>query len=96
MSLTDEQIANIIFNETRSLSGEKIAEARKNIAHTILNALALSDKRPKTAPAEAHVPKQESETYQHCTAAVAAAKKEAVNKIDPTHGKFQSSCRLDG
>lgn len=86
MSLTDEQIANIIFNETRSLSGEKIAEARKNIAHTILNALASSDRRPKTAPAEAHVPKQESDTYTHCIAAVAAARKEDANKIDPTHG----------
>ncbi|MGN6526643.1 MAG: hypothetical protein ACTHL8_09660 [Burkholderiaceae bacterium] len=39
MALTDAEIANVVFNETRSLSGEDIATARKNVAHSIMNAI---------------------------------------------------------
>ncbi len=86
MALTDQQMANIIFNETRSLSGEGIAEARKNIAHSIINALANSRSRPKTGPSTAHVPKQESAIMEACVAAVAAAKAERLQKLEPTQG----------
>jgi len=86
MALTDQQIANIIFNETRSLSGEPIAAARKNIAHSIINAQAKSGKRPKTGPTVAHVPKQEGETYSACVAAVTAARDDRAQNIDPTSG----------
>jgi hypothetical protein len=41
MALTDAPIANVVFNETRSLSGDGIVEARKNIVHSIINAKAL-------------------------------------------------------
>jgi hypothetical protein len=36
--LTVQGVGNIVFNETRSLSGDKIQDARKNIAHSIFNA----------------------------------------------------------
>jgi hypothetical protein len=86
MALTDDQIANIIFNETRSLSGEKIAEARQNVAHSIINAQAKSGKRPLTGPTVAHVPKQESDAYDACVAAVKAARDAIAKNIDPTSG----------
>lgn len=86
MALTDAQIANIIFNETRSLSGENIAEARKNIAHSILNAQAAAGKRPKTGPTVAHVPDQESDIYSACVSATAAAREDRAKSADPTGG----------
>jgi hypothetical protein len=36
--LSVQEIGNIIFNETRSLSGDSIQSARENIAHAIINA----------------------------------------------------------
>lgn len=36
--LSDDQIANIIFNETRSFSGEQLDEARLAMANAIVNA----------------------------------------------------------
>ena len=86
MALTDSEIANIIFNETRSLSGGSISEARKNIAHSIINAQAATGKRPKTGPTVAHIPKQESTTYELCVAAVSSARDERKIKIDSTSG----------
>lgn len=86
MALTDKEIANIIFNETRSLTGDDIATARKNIAHSVINAQAASGKRPKTGPTVAHVPDQESAVYAACTQAVTDARAERAKSIDPTKG----------
>jgi hypothetical protein len=86
MALTDQQMASIIFNETRSLSGDSIAEARKNIAHAIINAQASTGRRPATGPTVAHVPKQEKEIYTACIEAVTAARAERAKGIDPTQG----------
>jgi|GEM_PF-3815274 len=86
MALTDKEIANIIFNETRSLSGEGIDEARKNIAHSIINAQESIGRRPKTGPTIAHVPDQESDTYSACAEAVTAAREERAKRLDPTGG----------
>ena len=86
MALTDSQIANIVFNETRSLSGDKIAEARKNIAHSIINAQASTGKRPKTGPIVAHIPKQENDIHAACVDAVAAARADRIGNLDPTGG----------
>ena len=86
MALTDKQIANIIFNETRSLSGDAIAEARKNVAHSIINVQASTGRRPKTGPTVAHVPKQEDDTYAACVEAVTAARAERAKNLDPTGG----------
>jgi hypothetical protein len=85
-ALTDQQMANIVFNETRSLSGDAISDARKNIAHTLINAQLKPGRRPETGPTVAHIPKQESDAYQACVAAVAAAREERKNQIDPTKG----------
>lgn len=50
-TLTDDEIANSIFNETRSLSGSNIDEARRLIAHTIINGdEQYGNGRPTTAP----------------------------------------------
>lgn len=86
MSLTDGQIANIVFNETRSLSGSGIQEARINIVHSIINALANVRQRPRTGPTVAHVPQQESAVYDDCVAAVTSARANRQANIDPTSG----------
>lgn len=86
MPLTDKEIANIIFNETRSLSGAKVVDARKNIAHSIWNAQANSGGRPKTGPTSAKVPKQEGDAYDQCTNAVVAARLDRAKGVDPTSG----------
>ena len=86
MALTDKEIANIIFNETRSLSGGDIATARKNVAHSILYAQAKSGSRPKTGPTSAKVPKQEDSAYGECTNAAVAARLERAKSLDPTIG----------
>lgn len=86
MALTDTEIANVVFNETRSLSGDDIATARKNVAHSIMNAIDKSGARPRTGPTVAHVPKQESATYEACVTAVKAARDDRAAKLDPTNG----------
>ena len=85
--LTDEQIANIIFNETRSLSGKRVAEARVNIAQAIINGdEALGDKRPITAPTTAIVPEVERAIIEACRAAVRTAREQRAKGTDPTKG----------
>lgn len=90
--LTDEQVANIIFNETRSLSGTDIDTARLNVAHAILNG-ENSKKRPLAAPTSATVPAVESAAYALCEAAVAAAKKNVEAGTDPTAGAIHFNFR---
>src|SRR6266851_4127500 len=69
--LTPEEITNIIFNETRSLSGANIAEARQNLTHTIMNGdERLGNRRPTTAPTTADVPPGEQPVYEECRQAV--------------------------
>jgi hypothetical protein len=84
--LTDAQIANIIFNETRSLSGTDIASARVNIAHTIINGLASPHRMPHMAPAHAHPAKEERGVLMDCQAAVRTARENIKNGQDPTNG----------
>jgi hypothetical protein len=84
--LSDSQIANIIFNETRSLSGATIQRARTNIAHTIINADSAGGSRPRTAPAVASVPSTEAAVHARCVHAVQLARQEKLQGIDPTNG----------
>ncbi len=92
--LTDEQIANIIYNETRSLSGENIAQSRENIAQAIINGdEALGDKRPITAPTTANVPSNEQQTYQACRDAVESARRARSSGNDPTRGAMNFNFR---
>jgi len=88
--LTDKEIVNIIFNETRSLSGKGIEEAWRNIAHAILNgeeeAERLGIRRPHSAPTFAHVPVVEKKNYNRMLQMVKSVRTERAKGIDPTGG----------
>jgi hypothetical protein len=91
MSLTQLQVANIIFNETRSLSGISIQEARKNVAHAIINAdNTLGNKRPITAPTTVTVPLAEKSVYLQCQEAATQAMNDTK---DPTDGAIYFNFR---
>jgi hypothetical protein len=83
--MTDTEIAAIIFNETRSLSGDKIQEARVNIAHAVYNGDKLP-KRPISGSTTAKVPKVEQKIYDMCVSAVAEMRLNISKNTDPTDG----------
>ncbi len=92
--LTDDQIANIIFNETRSLNGSNIDLARTDIAHAIINGdVARGASRPITASSTANVPSSEQGTYQACQTAVGQARQDLMLGIDPTNGAIYFNMR---
>ncbi len=95
IELTDAQIANIIFNETKSFSGPNLDQARSNIAQVVINGdNALGDNRPATAPTTSTVPAAEQQTYQACKTAVTAARNTRTNTgIDPTNGAMNFNFR---
>lgn len=66
VKMTTRQVGNIIFNETRSLSGPDIDDARNAIAHVIRNGeAARGENRPITASSDVdNVPSGEENTYQ--------------------------------
>jgi hypothetical protein len=84
--LSDEQIGNIVFNETRSLSGAGIDEARVNIAHALINASASTHKFPLVASSTAEPGPGEDEIYQACSNAASTARGNVMAGIDPTDG----------
>ena len=93
-TLTDAEIANIVFNETRALSGAGIENARLNVAHAVMNGDELHGaKRPKSAPSRAQVPEVERGGYQASTAAVAAARAQRGRGVDPTSGGMHFNFR---
>ena len=84
--LTDQQIANVVFNETRSLSGIDIDTARVNVAHAIINGMQLA-RPPLAAPSTAKVPDAEKAIYASCVLAVATARANLLKETgDPTDG----------
>lgn len=93
MALTDKQIADIIFNETRSLSGPSIQDARVNIAHVLLNGdTRLGNRRPMTAPATAKVPDAEKTIYAQCVLAVTIMRGHAEDSTEgATNFNFRPS-----
>ncbi|MBM3846061.1 MAG: hypothetical protein FJ405_07240 [Verrucomicrobia bacterium] len=98
LALSDSQIANIIFNETRSLSGGDLDRCRCNLAHAIKNGDKQEDegkikKRPKTAPATAKVPDGEKGAYQSCVDAVKKCNDEKKKGTDPTKGGIHFNLR---
>lgn len=94
MALSDTEIAKIIFNETRSLSGPNIDRARANIAHAVING-DNNPPRPISAPTTANVPAAEQAVYQGCMAAVVTARGENSNGQDPTNGGVHFNFRAD-
>jgi RHS repeat-associated protein len=93
-TLTDQQIANITFNETRSLKGKNADKARSNVAHAIINGdERFGRKRPITASTTARVPTSERSTYQSAVDAVARARAEERAGIDPTQGATHFNLR---
>jgi len=97
--LSDQERAAIIFNETRSLSGSDIQKAREYLAHAISNAdETWGDQRFRyagSAPAivPRGVPEVELNAYESAVAAVAAAKAQRANGIDPTEGALNFNFR---
>jgi RHS repeat-associated protein len=86
--LTQSQIAAIVFNETRSLSGQDVEQARIDVAHAIINASAKygDKKRPPTASDVASVPKVEKAAYRSSLNATKTALCESKLGVDPTQG----------
>lgn len=84
--ISDDEIANIIFNETRSLSGAGIDDARVKIAHAIINAIASPHKFPKMAPTKANPPPVEKGVHAACIAAVQSARANVRAGNDLTSG----------
>jgi RHS repeat-associated protein len=94
LELTGEQIANIIFNETRSLTGPGIDRARADLAHAIMNGdEKLGNRRPKTAPDTVNVFPGEQDIYQECRVAVLEARLERLFSTDPTNGAMHFNMR---
>lgn len=92
--LSDGEVAAIVFNETRSLSGPGIDEARKRIAHAVINGDETSgERRPVSSPTKATVPPAEAGAYQAAVGAVAAARAERANGVDPTNGALHFNFR---
>jgi RHS repeat-associated protein len=92
--ITPEQLAAIIFNETRSLSGPQLGAARVNIGHVVINGSSrLGDNRPLTAPDHANVPAAEQEAYSQCLAAARAAQAQSDAGQDPTDGSLHFNLR---
>jgi len=95
--LTEEQIANIVFNESRSFSGPTIDEARTAIAHAIINGDESRGRgRPSTASASATVPDVERGQYQSAATAVQLAVAQRSVGFDPTGGAMNFNFRNPG
>jgi hypothetical protein len=96
--LTDEQVANVLFNETRSFSPgadpSELVNGRENVAHAIINGdrreMASGIARPQSAPTVAHVPGQEHATYNAC---LDAARQARAADVDPTNAAVHFNFR---
>ncbi|SMF56459.1 RHS repeat-associated core domain-containing protein [Pseudogulbenkiania subflava] len=87
-------LSGILFNETRSLSGEGIDVARQNVAHSIINGdEKYGKRRPKTASPHAVVPSSESDTYDACVEAAQNALNQDDLGVDPTNGATHFNLR---
>ena len=85
-ALTTAQVTAILFNETRSLSGASIVEARTDVAHAIMNAARSSHRFPRMAPSTARIGPGEAAIFADCSLAAAAAESNVRAGRDPTDG----------
>jgi hypothetical protein len=92
--MTPQALANIVFNETRSLSGKDIYQARVNIALSILNAEKAKLHRPLTAPVTASIPHVEEAIYVDCLRAANEALADTKKGTDPTNGATHFNFRF--
>jgi RHS repeat-associated protein len=86
--LSDEQVGNSVFNETRSLSGPGINDARRSIANIIINGdEALGAQRPTTASTvlPRNLSTSEQATLQSIRALVTDVRAQRAAGIDPTN-----------
>jgi hypothetical protein len=96
--LSDREVANVLFNETRSFSAgddpTQLTEGRENVAHAIMNGdrreMASGIPRPLAASTVAHVPPQEQARYDACLDAVKQAR---AADVDPTHAAVHFNFR---
>jgi RHS repeat-associated protein len=90
--LTDEQIGNIVFNETRSLSGPGIDDVQRRIAHIVINADerwgARREQHARTASKElpTTLSKAEKSNLETIGSLVSAVRSDRAEGLDPTNG----------
>lgn len=98
--LSDKDIAGIIYNETRSLSGPDVQTGRQNLAHTIMNGDEKWGERrivyAKTAPSTANPGKADMAAYQASVDAVREARARRAKEGDPTNGSLYFRLRPNG
>ncbi len=93
-SLSINEIANVIYNETRSLSGPNLDVARYYIAQAIINGdIDFGERRPLTAPTIATVAPGDQTIYAAALLAASEAVLDHSVGIDPTHGAFHFNFR---
>jgi RHS repeat-associated protein len=96
--LSNPEVAGIIFNETRSLSGNPadLSSMYQNLAHVIMNGDAMQDasggkfKRPKSASTKCKPGPLEQSKYKQILSDVTAAR---AAKEDPTDGALDFNLR---
>ena len=92
--LTDQQVGNVVFNETRSLSGDSVDQARVNVANAVLNGdESLGTSRPQTASTSANPPTTEGDAWGSAQVAVVTAKVGRALGYDPTDGGVHFNLR---
>jgi hypothetical protein len=88
--LTDDEIANIVFNETASLSGTGIDDARTAIANATINGdERLGQNRPATAPStinRALSTSEQNDLQNIKSVLIPNVRAARLNGVDPTAG----------
>jgi len=86
-SLSDDAEARILMNEFRSYSGPGTMQAIVNSAHALMNGdEALGPNRPETAKPIKTIPAAEAAMFKQVQDALAIAKAQRAQGIDPTNG----------
>jgi hypothetical protein len=87
-------VANVVFNETRSISGPGIQQARVDVANVVMNGDEASGaNRPQTASTDARVPASESRTYDSAAQAVQTARSQRATGYDSSGGSYHFNLR---